>query len=176
MDAYIAEIRVFGCNFAPKNWAQCNGQLLAIASNTALFSLLGITYGGNGTSTFALPNLQGQAAIGQGQGNGLTGYVIGETVGSANVSLLGNEMPAHAHPVNCFNDAGTDPSPANNVLAASGTDSRANVLYSANTAAPVAMNFQQLANTGASAPHNNMSPYVAMNYCIALQGIYPQRP
>ncbi|MGG9962808.1 phage tail protein [Ferruginibacter sp. SUN106] len=176
MDAFIAEIRVFGCNFAPKNWAQCNGQLLAIASNTALFSLIGTTYGGNGTSNFALPNLQGQTAIGQGQGSGLTDYVIGETVGSANVSLLSSEMPAHTHPVNCFNDAGTDPGTSGNVLAASGTDSRANVLYSATVTAPVAMNFQQLANTGISAPHNNMSPYVAMNYCIALQGVFPQRP
>jgi microcystin-dependent protein len=176
MDAFIAEIRVFGCNFAPKNWAQCNGQLLPIASNTALFSLIGIYYGGNGTTTFALPNLQGQAIIGQGQGPGLSMYSIGEITGTANVSLIGNQLPPHNHPVNCYNDGGSANGPGANVLATSGTDGRGNVIYSATAGIPVAMNPAQIAPAGNGVPHNNMSPYVAMNYCIALQGVYPQRP
>lgn len=176
MDPYVAEIRVFGCNFAPKGWAQCNGQLLAIASNTALFSLIGVNYGGNGTTNFGLPNLQGQATVGQGQGPGLSLYSIGEITGSANVALLTSQMPAHNHPVNCFNDGGAANEPGANVLAASGTDTRGNLMYSAAVANPVAMNPAQIGVAGTGAPHNNMSPYMALNYCIALQGVFPQRP
>lgn len=175
MDQFIAEIRIFGCNFAPKGWAQCNGQLLPIASNTALFSLIGIYYGGNGTSTFALPNLQGQAALCQGQGQGLSNYSIGEMTGTANVSLSASQLPPHSHPVNCYNDAGTVTGPGGNVLAASGTDTRGNVMYSATAGTPIAMNPAQIGVTGNGTPHNNMSPYLAMNYCIALQGVYPPR-
>jgi microcystin-dependent protein len=175
MDPFVAEIRIFGCNFAPVGWAFCNGQLLSIASNTALFSLVGTYYGGNGTTTFGLPNLQGKAAISQGQGPGLSNYVLGEQTGSENVSLNSNQNGVHNHNVNCYNDAGDSPGPAANVLGAAGAD-RGLVMYStAATGATVGMNPAQLAVSGSGSPHNNMSPYFVLNYCIALQGVYPSR-
>ena len=175
-DNFLAEIRIFPFNFAPLGWAFCNGQLLSISQNTALFSLVGTQYGGNGTTTFGLPNLQGQAAINQGQGAGLTFYNVGETAGVVNVTLISNQIAAHTHNVNCYNDVGLNPGPAGNVLASSGADSRGNVLYSAATSGTtVNMNAAQIGTTGGSQAHNNMSPYLALNYCIAMQGIYPAR-
>lgn len=178
MDQFVAEIRMFGCNYAPLNWAQCNGQLLAIRSNTALFSLLGTYYGGDGKTTFALPNLQGQAPLGQGQAPGFSAYDIGETLGTETVTLLQNELAVHTHNVNCFNDAGTDPSPANNILSSSGSDRGNNIYSTAATGTTIAMNGSQIGMAGAISPlpHNNMSPYLVVNYCIALQGVFPSRP
>jgi microcystin-dependent protein len=174
MDQFIAEIRMFGCNFAPNGWALCAGQLLAIRSNTALFSLLGVNYGGDGITTFGLPNLQGQAALGQGQGPGLSPYVIGETVGSSTVTLIQGELAIHAHGVNCSTDAAANPSPAGNVLAA-GADRSAAVYSDGSTGSVVPMNPAQIGFSGNNIPHNNMSPYQVVNYCIALQGIFPSR-
>ena len=178
MDQFVAEIRMFGCNFAPLNWAQCNGQLLAIRSNTALFSLLGTYYGGDGRTTFALPNLQGQAALGQGQAPGFAAYDIGETLGTETVTLLQNELAIHTHNVNCNTDGGADASPANNLLTSSGADRSAVMYNAATTGNTVQMAGNQLgmAGTISPLPHNNMSPYLVVNYCIALQGVFPARP
>lgn len=176
MDQYIAEIRMFGCNFAPKGWAQCNGQIMPISQNTALFSLIGTYFGGNGTTNFALPNFQGQAGVSVGQAPGLSLYSLGESVGTPTVTLVGSELAVHNHPVNCYNDAGGNPDPKNNVLATSGTDSRGNVQYNAGTTGTLAaMNNISVLPNGNNQPHNNMSPYLAMNYCIALVGIFPPR-
>ncbi|MGC4104140.1 phage tail protein [Ferruginibacter sp.] len=178
MDQFVAEIRMFGCSFAPKDWALCNGQLLAIRTNTALFSLIGTYYGGDGKTTFALPNLQGQAALGQGQAPGFAAYDIGETLGTETVTLVQSDLAIHNHNVNCFTDAGGDPSPANNILGSSGAD-RAAVMYSdATTGTTVQMSGNEMGMAGAinPLPHNNMSPYLVVNYCIALQGVFPSRP
>jgi len=175
MDPFIAEIRLFACNFAPKGWAFCAGQAMAVAQNSALFSLVGTMYGGNGTTTFNLPNLQGQVAVGQGQGPGLSFYSIGTPVGSETVGLQSNQAGVHSHNVNCFNAEGTADGPGGNVLATSGTDSRGNFLYTSTPGTTVNMNSQQLGMIGNGTAHNNMSPYLTMNYCIALQGVYPQR-
>ena len=175
-DQFVAQISIFPFNFPPAGWAFCNGQILAISQNTALFSLLGTQYGGNGTSNFALPDLQGRASISQGQGPALSPYSVGEQTGSSSVTLISNEIPAHAHNVNCFDDAGLNPGPGANILAASGADSRGNVLYNDGTVGgTVNMNAAQVLPAGGSQPHNNMSPYVTLNYCIALQGIFPAR-
>jgi microcystin-dependent protein len=177
MDQFLAEIRIFGCNFAPKSWALCNGQLMPISQNTALFSLLGTNYGGNGTTTFALPNLQGTAALGQGQGSGLSDYVIGEQVGSSTVTLISGELAPHNHNINCNNAGGSEAGPGADILSVSGTDARGNVVYNnAITGATVNMNPAMLQPTGGNGAHNNMSPYLTNNYCIALSGVYPQRP
>jgi len=175
MDPFIGEIRIFGCNFAPLGWAFCQGQLLAIASNTALFSLLGTNYGGNGTTNFGLPNLQGRAQVGQGQGTGLSFYSIGQMSGSETVSLTSNQNGPHSHGVNCYNDAGDSPGPGGKVLGSPGAD-RGLVMFSdGNTGTTVPMNPTQITPSGSGAPHNNLSPYLVLNYCIALQGVYPAR-
>lgn len=170
-EPFLAEIRVFGFNFAPRGWAFCNGQILPIAQNTALFSLLGVTYGGNGTSTFALPNLQGNAPMHAGQGPGLSDYVLGETGGSAQVTVLTSEMPAHTHTLNMSSQEGTENSPKD--LYAAGYPSVG--LYA--PAPPnTAMDPRMLAVAGGSQPHENMMPSLALNFCIALEGVFPARP
>lgn len=172
-DPFVAEIRIFPFNFAPKGWAWCNGQLLPLSQNTALFSLLGTTYGGDGKSNFALPDLEGRAPMHPGQGNGLSLHDLGETGGSDTVTLLETEIPAHSHTLRGnFNTADVnDPSPARS-LARSGTG----FLYQSNTAANlVQMSFQALTPTGSSFPHNNLQPYLTYNFAIALQGVFPPR-
>jgi microcystin-dependent protein len=171
-EPFVAEIRIFGFNFAPKGWGLCAGQLLPISQNTALFSLIGTYYGGDGKSTFALPNLQGIVPIGQGQGAGLSNRVIGEVDGTPNVTLALNQMPAHTHRPVVNNQIADDYGPTNDYWApdAGGTNQ-----YGLPTAAPVQMAPIALNLAGGSQPHNNMQPYVTMNYCIALQGIYPPR-
>lgn len=169
-DQFIAEIRLFTGNFAPSGWAFCNGQLLTIASNTALFSLLGTTYGGNGTTNFALPNLQGCAPMHPGQGPGLSLHDLGETGGAQTVTLSNNEIPAHSHLLNVSSQAGTEMSPSGNYLAAS---SQRNVGYA--SAANTSMHASELGSATAT-PHDNMQPYLTLNFIIALQGIYPARP
>jgi microcystin-dependent protein len=174
-DPFVAEIRVFPFNFAPKGWAFCDGQILPISQNTALFSLLGTTYGGNGTSNFALPNMQGNAPMHPGQGPGLSLHDLGETGGSQAVTLLDSEMPAHAHTMRAHNgDPGDAQNPGPNTsLAQSGQGSA----YQTNTSSNlVALNPGILAPAGGDLPHNNMQPFLTLNYCIALQGIFPQRP
>lgn len=171
-DPFVAEIRIFGFNFAPKGWAFCDGQLMPLSQNTALFSLLGTTYGGDGKSNFALPNLQGQAPMHHGQGPGLSLHDLGESAGSETVTLLQSEVPAHAHGLQATTQPGEDPSPANEALGRSVGAS----LYQSDTATNlVPMAPQALATTGGSAPHNNMQPYLTLNFCIALQGVFPPR-
>ncbi len=172
-DQYVAEIRMVGFNFPPTGWAFCNGQLLSISQNTALFSLLGTTYGGDGKSTFGLPNLQAAAPIGMGQGPGLTFRNMGDNGGEAAVTLLTIQMPAHNHNANCISGGGSTNSVANDVWAATGGRG-APPLYAA-AATPVSMNAGALQNTGSNQPHNNLPPFLGVYFVIALQGIYPPR-
>ena len=172
---FVAEIRIFGCNFAPKGWAQCNGQLLALSQNTALFSLVGTFYGGDGRSTFGLPNLQGNAALGMGNGAGLTSRVIGETEGEASVTLLATQLPSHTHTANA-NIPGNSADPGNTtVWGNSGSQRPAPNIYATTAGTPVGMNGAALGLSGGSLPHNNMMPYLVLNFCIALTGVFPSR-
>jgi microcystin-dependent protein len=174
-DAFVAEIRVFPFNFAPTGWAVCDGQLLPISQNTALFSLLGTTYGGDGRSTFALPNLQGAVPMHPGQGPGLSLHDLGEMGGSDTVTLIDSEMPAHTHTLRASADSqGADlqgPGPAR-VLAKS-TGGQA--FQTATGANLTQMHWSSLAPAGGSQPHNNLQPSLALTFCIALQGIFPPR-
>lgn len=180
-DPFVAEIRVFAFNFAPKGWAQCNGQLLPISQNTALFSLLGTTYGGNGSSNFALPNLMGSIPLHVGRnqpGPGLPVYDLGEQAGSPTVTLLDTEMPMHAHSPTVTTTLGTVTTATNNQLAqaASGNfqQNTKGLVYSANPTT-VQLPVQSLGLAGGSQPHNNMMPTLFLNYCIAMQGVFPAR-
>lgn len=173
-DPFVAEIRIFPFNFAPQGWAFCNGQLLPLSQNTALFSLLGTTYGGNGQSNFALPNLQGSAAMFHGQGPGLSLRDIGEQSGSSTVTLLLTQMPAHTHTANGKTTGGTA-SPTNMVWGTSNAGKVAANFYAPAAPAPVNMNVAALANAGGNLPHNNLMPYNTLNFNIALQGVYPPR-
>jgi microcystin-dependent protein len=175
MDPFIGEIHIFAGNFAPKGWALCNGQLLAISTNTALFSLIGTFYGGDGKTTFALPNLQAAAPISQGQGPGLTSRVLGETGGVAQVKLVQSEMPVHTHTVSASTDASTGSDPSNAVWAVGGQTRGGVPLYNANANPPAQMNPTAISEVGGDQPHNNMPPSLALTFIIALQGIYPPR-
>jgi microcystin-dependent protein len=171
-DPFVAEIRIFPFNFAPTGWAFCDGQLLPLSQNTALFSLLGTTYGGNGKSNFALPDLQGRASMHPGQGPGLSLHDLGEVGGSETVSLLESEVPAHSHAGRAIGGEIGDlqqPSPAR-ALARSG-----NGFAYVSGPADATMAAQVLTPTGGDQPHNNMQPYLTLNYCIALQGVFPPR-
>ena len=172
-DPFVAEIRIFGFNFAPKGWAFCNGQLLPISQNTALFSLLGTTYGGDGKSNFALPNLQGNAPMHPGQGPGLSLHDLGETGGTDTVTLLESEMPAHPHGMRAsLDDANLAiPQPTRSLAKAS-----ANLYSISNAGGTGPLAFQGLTLAGGGLPHNNLQPYLTMNFCIALQGVFPARP
>ncbi len=174
-DQFVAEIRIFGFNFAPAGWALCNGQLLPISQNTALVSLLGTMYGGDGKSTFALPNLVGCAPLQQGQGAGLSLYDQGETGGETTVTLLTSEMPFHSHSAGCIADAGNLGTPAGSVWASAKVGRQTENRYSASPGTSPPMAPLAIAPAGGSLPHNNMPPYLALNFCIALQGIYPPR-
>ena len=177
---FVAEIRLFPYNFAPRGWAFCAGQLLPISQNTALFSLLGTTYGGNGTSTFALPDLQGSVPMQQGQGPGLTDRFLGETGGEQSLTLLTTEMPIHAHTVNVDVALGTTTDPNGNLYLKGNYDDGAGhtggVQVYSNSAPTTLMGPQSLSVAGGSLPHNNMMPSLVVNYCIALQGVFPARP
>ena len=167
-DPFVAEIRIFPFNFAPKGWAWCDGQLMPLSQNTALFSLLGTTYGGNGKSNFALPDLQGRAPMHPGQGPGLSLHDLGETGGSETVSLLESEIPAHVNQVRAISAISNLPDPANN------TPGRATLpLYV--DAQNGQMAFDSLAPSGGDQPHNNMQPYLTFYFCIALKGVFPPR-
>lgn len=167
-DPFVAEIRIFPFNFAPRGWAWCDGQLLPLSQNTALFSLLGTTYGGNGANNFALPDLRGRAPMHPGQGPGLSLHDLGETGGSETVTLLESEIPAHSHtlsasirPADALNPATLAVGTGNNVYAPP-----SNTTLAASEA---------LAPAGGSQPHNNMQPYLTFYFCIALQGVFPPR-
>jgi microcystin-dependent protein len=171
---FLGEIRMFGGNFAPKGWAMCNGQILSIAQNTALFSLLGTTYGGNGVSTFALPDLRGRVPLHLGQGPGLSNYTEGQQGGSENVTLLLAQMPAHNHTISGVNSGGNQAGPANGSFAVESTGTSLN--YANSSAPPISpMNPAMLSQTGQSQPHNNQQPYLCINFIIALVGIFPSR-
>jgi microcystin-dependent protein len=175
---YLGEIRMFGGNFAPRSNALCAGQLMSIAQNSALFSLLGTAYGGNGTQTFALPDLRGRVPINQGNGPGLTPRVIGEQAGSENVTILQTTTPAHNHVVNATTDIGNLTGPSEKAIPAEPTDgTNPGTLYVVppNTITPVAMAPQAVTLTGGSQPHTNMMPTLCITFIIALQGIFPSR-
>ncbi len=174
-DPFLAEIRIFTGNFAPAGWALCNGQLMSISQNTALFSLLGVTYGGDGRTTFALPNLQGSAPMQQGQGPGLSQRYLGEQGGETSVTLLQSEMATHTHRPMAYDANGNSNSPGNAVWAQSLNGRVAVNMYSP-TAPNVMMAPQTTQVMGGSQPHNNMQPYLGLTFIIALQGIFPQRP
>lgn len=175
MDPFVAEIRIFPFNFAPKGWAFCDGQILPLSQNTALFSLLGTTYGGDGKSNFALPNMQGNTPMHPGQGPGLSLHDLGETGGSETVTLLESEIPGHSHNAMCAGASveGDKNSPAGNVAAK--LPGAAPPAYAPAGSGLVAMSYSALAPAGGDQPHNNMSPYLTLNFCIALQGVYPPR-
>jgi len=170
-DPFVAEIRIFPFNFAPKGWAWCDGQLLPLSQNTALFSLLGTTYGGDGKSNFALPDLQGRAPMHPGQGPGLSLHDLGETGGSDTVSLLESEIPSHSHTLRGdvldIGDTNVVSPNASLALSSGGT------LYQ--NASNVNMSDNALTPSGGDQPHNNLQPYLTFYFCIALQGVYPPR-
>ena len=170
-DPFVAEIRIFPFNFAPKGWAWCDGQLMPLSQNTALFSLLGTTYGGNGKSNFALPDLQGRAPMHPGQGPGLSLHDLGETGGSETVTLLESEIPAHAHTLTASSDPADvqQPTPSRSLArSASG--------FAYLEGVPNAtLSDQALMSAGGDQPHNNLQPYLTFYFCIALQGVFPPR-
>jgi microcystin-dependent protein len=173
-DPFVAEIRIFGFNFPPKGWAFCSGQLLPLSQNTALFSLLGTTYGGDGKSTFALPDLEGSAPMHPGQGSGLSLRDLGEIGGAESVTLLVSEMPFHTHTMQAAGaEIGDERGPIDRAVART-TDVGGN-LYGP-VANVVQLAPQALPPAGGSLPHNNMQPYLVLNFCIALQGVFPARP
>jgi microcystin-dependent protein len=179
MDAFVGEIRLMGFSFAPKGWAYCQGQLLPIQQNQALFSLLGTTYGGNGTTTFALPDLRSRAIVGNGQGTGLSPYMMGQQGGQDGVALQSNQMPAHTHTFNgsiLTADETTAKQPSGAYPSAAGTP--ATTPYSTGTA-NATLNAAALPNVttaaGGSQPHENRQPLLALNYAIALTGYFPSR-
>lgn len=170
MDPFVAEIRIFPFNFAPKGWAWCDGQLLPLSQNTALFSLLGTMYGGNGKSNFALPDLQGRTPMHHGQGPGLSLHDLGEQGGSDTVTLLNSEIPVHSHNLMAAGINSQSTVPTNNSLA------RGNPVKVYTAVAPgELMGASSIAPTGGNQPHNNMMPYLTMYFCIALQGVFPPR-
>jgi microcystin-dependent protein len=173
VDPFVAEIRIVGFNFAPTGWAQCNGQLLPISQNTALFSLLGTFYGGDGKSTFALPDFQGSVPIHQGQGPGLSDRFLGEQSGVDFITLLQSEIPIHSHPVNVVGDPGeiATPGPTTTLARSQGGQAYQTTV----NAGLVNMAFQTLAPAGGGLPHNNLMPYLVLNFIIAMQGVFPPR-
>ena len=174
-DPFLAEIRMFAGTYAPSGWALCNGQLLPIAQNTALFSLLGTTYGGNGSSTFALPNLIGSAPVQAGQGPGLSVREAGESGGEQAVTLLTAELPPHTHLPDAYDARGDSGAPGGGYWARAGVSKGATSMYSS-AAATETMSPSAIGPAGGGQPHNNMPPYLCVTFIIALQGSYPQRP
>lgn len=166
----LGSIMLFAGNFAPRGWAFCNGQLLAISTNTALFSLLGTQYGGDGRTTFGLPDLRGRVPIGPGQGPGLSSYQIGQKIGSEQTVLTTANLPSHSHSLNGSSTPGTSSSPNGNVPAVN----RDGILHYG-TQADASMSSASIANTGGNQPINNIQPVLGMHYCIALQGVFPSR-
>lgn len=178
-EPFIGEIKMFAGTFAPRGYMFCNGGLLSIASNTALFALIGTTYGGNGQTTFALPDLRGRLPIHQGQGSGLTSRTIGEVGGAETVTLTAGQIPAHNHALAATTNQGTAPSPSASVVLARPVDSLSRpVLYTipgTQTINQQAMASTAIGNAGSSQPHSNMMPTQAVNFIIAVEGIFPSR-
>ena len=174
-DPFIGEIRIVGFNYAPTGWALCNGQILPISSNTALFSILGTIYGGNGINTFALPNFQDIAPMFWGQGPGLSNRFEGETSGAPSVTLLVSEMPSHSHVAKASGNSASTNNPTGGIWAVGGEPRASVPMYTTNANSPAAMNVGALTPQGQSQPHNNMQPYLTLNFIIALQGVFPPR-
>lgn len=174
-EPFIGEIRAVGFNFAPRGWAFCDGALLPISSNTALFSLLGTMYGGDGRTNFALPNFQTRAPMNWGQGPGLTYRTEGEIGGETSVTLLEAQMGQHGHTANASGDAASQSSPTSAVWAVGGETRGGVPLYNASMGAGASLNIGALTPAGQSQPHNNMQPFLALNFIIALAGIFPPR-
>jgi microcystin-dependent protein len=181
MEPFLCGIYIVGFNFAPNGYAMCNGQLLSISQNAAMFSLMGTFYGGDGTSTFALPNLQGRVPIHMGS-NGTSNYVVGETGGTENVTLLTTQMPGHTHALGAFNGAGSTSSPNGAYLAqgpstGSGPNATALNTYNPNANATPLLNLNAgaIQTVGGGQPHTNIQPYLCVTYIIAMQGIFPSR-
>lgn len=170
MDPTLAQIIMFGGNFAPMSYAFCHGQLMSIAENTALFSLLGTTFGGDGQVTFAVPDLRGRVPVGTGQGNGLSSFDLGQMGGTETFTLRTNNLPAHNHQLIAFSEAANDAAPAGNLIANTGTD-----LEYTNVAPNAAMAASAISITGRGTPITNIQPYLAINFIIAVEGIYPSR-
>lgn len=170
-DQFIGEIRIFAGTFAPKGWMLCNGQLLPISQNTALFSLLGTNYGGDGRTNFALPNLQGNFPMNQGQGPGLTSRFVGETGGESAATLLVSQIPAHSH--NLLAAAAASTGTAGPTVSLAPVASGAPIYHAATS--PVGMDPASIGATGGSSPHNNLQPYLVLNFIIAMAGIFPPR-
>ncbi len=168
---FLGQLMCVGFNFAPQGWALCNGQLMSIAQNPALFSLLGTTYGGDGQTTFGLPNLQGRVPVHMGNGAGLTSVVLGQLYGSDTVTLTTQEIPAHSHAVNCDSGKANKPAPNGNYPAADAAGVTAEYAATANAT----MNPGMIANAGGSQPHDNHQPSLVLNWIIALTGIFPSR-
>ena len=173
MDPFVAEIRIFPFNFAPKGWAFCDGQILPLSQNTALFSLLGTTYGGDGKSHFALPNIQGNAVMHPGQGPGLSLHDLGETGGSETVSLLESEIPSHNHTIMAQSQPAQLPAPGSDRTFARSSGGFAYKAPPYGSIVP--FSGSMLAPAGGDQPHNNMQPYLTLNFCLAMQGVYPPR-
>jgi len=174
MEPFLGSLLLVPYNFAPTGWALCNGQLLPISQNTALFSLLGTTYGGDGVSTFALPDLRGRVPISSGQGSGLQNYALGQNGGAETTTLSANQMPAHNHAMNTVSGAGSTSNPANQYLADSPGGTVTSGLYSSSTPNSK-LNAAAITQAGGGQPFDNRSPYLTLNWIIALQGIYPSR-
>jgi microcystin-dependent protein len=171
-EPFLAQINIVAFNFAPKGFAACDGQILPISQNTALFSLLGTTFGGNGTSNFALPNFQGSVPVHAGEGNGLSPYELGQTGGASSVTLTVGELPTHTHTVGCQTGGGVD-GPANAIW---GNGARGKPPAYSTTGTPTdALSGSALSSVGSGQAHNNNSPYLPLMFCIALQGVFPAR-
>jgi len=168
---YLGQVITVGFNFCPVGWLPCDGRLLSIAQNTALFSLLGTTYGGDGIRTFALPDLRSRVALGQGQGPGLSDYVLGEKGGDESTTLTEQQMPSHNHHLFASTNVAGSPQPGGDALA----NTQRTYIYSSGTPA-TAMNLQSIGSAGGNQPFDNRQPFLAINYCIATQGIFPSRP
>ena len=184
MEELLGQIEIFAFGYAPRGWLPCNGQLLPISQYQALFSLLGVTYGGNGVQTFALPDLRGSTPIGQGAGANLTPRVMGEVVGQASVTLLTSQIPTHNHGLAANTTSATPntqtPSSSVVLTQTSGTDERGTVVqynvYTPGTAPDQMLAAGAIGSAGGSAPHNNMMPSLGLNFCICTSGLYPSRP
>lgn len=171
MEPFLGQVQIFGFNFAPRGWAFCQGQLLPIAQNTALFALLGTLYGGDGRTTFALPDLRGRVPIGFGQGPGLSNYPLAARGGVEQVTLIASEIPAHSHTLQASTEPGTGGVPTDAYLASTGARDPEYVSTAPNTS----LGSQSIGAAGGGQAHENRMPYLAMNYCIALVGIFPSR-